>query len=291
MREVRRDSVTVPDALAAVDPAAIAAVRSGQEASGSIYRHASVVASLRRLYLDKCFLCESPVGAQGVVEHFLPWHASYPDRAYDWANLHWSCDPCNQRKKRHPWRVPPQSKFAATRTVLLDPTALPAGKTVAELLTFGANLRAKVGREGIGVDEAEKTAEFLNEGEAYSERVARFGAMMCAVAEAGKRDSWVQLVVLDEADLLRRLQSQRDPDDLAAADKADGLYQMFLAEESPQSFAMRELFELYFRIPVSRIQRLSRCYRCVLGLDQAVAPVAHGTVTAGSDEKASESSV
>lgn len=81
----------------------------------SIYAHATVKAALRKAQHDKCCFCESKVThvAHGDVEHFRPKAGScqevgdalrtpgYYWLAYDWDNLLFCCQLCNQRHKRN----------------------------------------------------------------------------------------------------------------------------------------------------------------------------------------------
>ena len=80
-----------------------------------IYGATSVKTALRKAQHDKCAFCESKVThiAYGDVEHFRP-KAGYRQHlraplaqpgyywlAYDWSNLLFSCQICNQRHKRN----------------------------------------------------------------------------------------------------------------------------------------------------------------------------------------------
>ena len=120
VRQVDRTTVAVPPRLQDNLTEAMERVRQGQRPDTGIYRHNDVVVRLKRLYLEKCFLCERELRTDGEVEHFLPWHQNFPERAYDWANLHWSCKDCNQRKRYKPYRVPdapirPSGPISSTR--------------------------------------------------------------------------------------------------------------------------------------------------------------------------------
>jgi uncharacterized protein (TIGR02646 family) len=85
------------------------------EFTADIYRHESVKAALRQAQHDKCAFCESKFAHAGYgdVEHFRP-KAGYCQRegdplrrpgyywlAYEWSNLFFSCQLCNQRFKRN----------------------------------------------------------------------------------------------------------------------------------------------------------------------------------------------
>jgi uncharacterized protein (TIGR02646 family) len=81
----------------------------------SLYAATSVKKALRKAQHDKCAFCESKVShiAYGDVEHFRPkagWvqrdgdaltRPGYYWLAYEWANLFYSCQLCNQRFKKN----------------------------------------------------------------------------------------------------------------------------------------------------------------------------------------------
>jgi len=83
------------------------------EFDGDIYGHKSVKEALIRAQHDKCCFCESKVThvAYGDVEHFRPKKGFRQKRsdklgrpgyywlAYEWSNLFFSCQLCNQRYK------------------------------------------------------------------------------------------------------------------------------------------------------------------------------------------------
>jgi uncharacterized protein (TIGR02646 family) len=85
------------------------------EFAEDVYRHESVKAALRAAQHDKCAFCESKFShvGYGDVEHVRP-NAGYCQRdgsslrrpgyywlAYEWDNLFFSCQLCNQRFKRN----------------------------------------------------------------------------------------------------------------------------------------------------------------------------------------------
>jgi len=81
----------------------------------NIYGHSSVKSALKRAQSDKCYFCESKVSsvAYGDVEHFRPkggfkqyesdalGKPGYYWLAYNWENLFYSCQICNQRFKKN----------------------------------------------------------------------------------------------------------------------------------------------------------------------------------------------
>jgi hypothetical protein len=80
-----------------------------------IYAHETVKAALKECQHDKCAFCESKVShiAYGDVEHFRPkkgylqedgdelQRPGYYWLAYEWTNLLFCCQICNQRHKRN----------------------------------------------------------------------------------------------------------------------------------------------------------------------------------------------
>jgi uncharacterized protein (TIGR02646 family) len=82
---------------------------------GKIYAHETVKDSLLQAQFDKCFLCESKVThvGYGEVEHFRPkggYQQSENEKlqppgyywlAYEWSNLFFSCQLCNQKFKKN----------------------------------------------------------------------------------------------------------------------------------------------------------------------------------------------
>lgn len=86
-------------------------------ADSKIYAAAEVRAALEKLFSDKCAYCESEATASHDwnVEHYRPKgkveerpdHPGYYWLAYEWANLHLSCQLCNQlRRDRRSWDDP-----------------------------------------------------------------------------------------------------------------------------------------------------------------------------------------
>jgi uncharacterized protein (TIGR02646 family) len=65
------------------------------------YRKADVRDSLRDAFHGKCAYCESntDVATWGHIEHYRPRN-TYPERAFDWDNLLWSCPRCNSDCKQ-----------------------------------------------------------------------------------------------------------------------------------------------------------------------------------------------
>ena len=72
------------------------------------YGKKDVKAQLEKMYSHLCCYCESGTEATGYghIEHRLP-KKHFPEKTYEWDNLHWSCWRCNQTKgewysEKHP---------------------------------------------------------------------------------------------------------------------------------------------------------------------------------------------
>ena len=111
---------------------------------GGIYGHVDVKSELIELQKDKCAYCEGKFSAfaYGDTEHYRPKGYSqqavggktlrpgYYWLAYEWTNLHYSCEKCNRQRKRNvfPLRNPavrarsPADDLALEGPMLLDPT-------------------------------------------------------------------------------------------------------------------------------------------------------------------------
>jgi hypothetical protein len=119
------------------------------EFDASIYGHPSVKDALRKAQHDKCCFCESKVThiAYGDVEHFRPKAGirQTPDEplgrpgyfwlAYEWTNLYFCCQLCNQRFKRNLFplgdpkarALSPRDDVAREHPLFLDPGAVDPG--------------------------------------------------------------------------------------------------------------------------------------------------------------------
>ena len=110
----------------------------------SIYGHKEVKTALKKAQNNKCCFCEAHVTgvAHGDVEHFRPkgaWQQSDADKlsevgyywlAYDWDNLLFSCQICNQTYKKNYFPLETPAKRALNhydtiedeKAMLLNPT-------------------------------------------------------------------------------------------------------------------------------------------------------------------------
>ena len=256
MRQINRGSVPKPRRLDMVEPQDHDRIRRGEKPCQTIYRDEEVVVALRKLYRDKCYLCESQVYENGEVEHFHPWHSQEPERAYDWDNLHWSCPCCNGRKRKKkfkefegPSRVP--------KTLLIDPSRPPFGCRLADLITF-----VKRGLEAKSIGERQfervvvRTVEFLNE-RPRDDRLNRYVELMEAVADAGYAPEWREMSSDENIDPTNWDETCR-AERLAALEKAQAIYQLFLSDDAPFSTSMRAVLPEGLRLSVDDFEHFCR---------------------------------
>jgi uncharacterized protein (TIGR02646 family) len=156
----------------------------------SLYRAKSVKFALQKAQHDKCALCESKVShiAYGDVEHFRPkaaYRQSPEDRlvkpgyywlAYDWSNLLFCCQLCNQRFKRNYFPLTDPRRRAKSHNDDIgseQPLLInPAVEDPATFLEFRENLVHAIGGNARG----EKSIEVfgLNRRELEDHRLTSF---------------------------------------------------------------------------------------------------------------------
>ncbi|WP_417798038.1 HNH endonuclease [Terasakiella pusilla] len=61
------------------------------------YDSEDVLTALRKVFHKKCYICETSEPSGVNVEHFIP-HRGDEGLKYDWGNLYFSCDRCNNIK-------------------------------------------------------------------------------------------------------------------------------------------------------------------------------------------------
>lgn len=63
------------------------------------YNEPDVTSELKKIFNNKCYICELPNLQDGLVEHRVS-HKENDDLKYNWDNLFWSCHHCNQWKNQ-----------------------------------------------------------------------------------------------------------------------------------------------------------------------------------------------
>lgn len=165
MRNIDRNTVPVPTKLSQLYTdgqkfqEAKDAIGQGKDIRKGLYRHRSVEVALEGLYKNVCFLCQKEIISDYDIEHFLPWSKFYPERAYDWNNLHQSCKACNQRKKRKEYKeLNNADESKVVDILLLDPSV----NDVENLITFDPDTCEALPTD-VSVLKANQTSQFLNE--------------------------------------------------------------------------------------------------------------------------------
>ncbi len=147
----------------------------------STYAAKTVKRALRRAQHDKCCFCESKVShiSYGDVEHFRPkagyrqspgddlGRPGYYWLAYEWENLFFACQICNQRFKQNLFPLLDPARRACSHHEVLDderPVFIsPAEKGIEHLIGFrqeypyakGGNRRARETVKHLGLDREE----------------------------------------------------------------------------------------------------------------------------------------
>lgn len=65
--------------------------------SKNIYNSPQIISELRKIFNDKCYLCERGGLTDSEVEHFIP-HENKKELKYGWGNLFYVCSRCNSIK-------------------------------------------------------------------------------------------------------------------------------------------------------------------------------------------------
>ena len=166
MRSVSRGNIAIPTKLAVLNTNVTALAveidlirNNNKKAKGNIYGDQTVKNGLISLYKNICFLCQVDVSTGYDIEHFLPWSKFHPERAYDWNNLHQSCKPCNNRKKKNIYKdLDPSDPKKVNDIKLLNPTI----DSVETLITFDPD-SCEAKSNTVSDNKADLTAIFLNE--------------------------------------------------------------------------------------------------------------------------------
>ncbi|MDM8548904.1 HNH endonuclease signature motif containing protein [Desulfobacterales bacterium HSG2] len=215
--------------------------------------------------MEKCFLCEKFVGKKGIVEHFLPWHKEFPERAYEWENLNLSCNECNDRKRQKPYRIPADPHKPAMKTVLINPSKPSFGYTVEELIRFNKHREAVAGGKKSVSSEVVNTIKFLNDTKPLRYRNRRWDELTEIVFQSDCKTIWWEFRDM-------RAINPNDWDDaefsgkISALERGDAVYQMFLTERSPFYACMKYVVFEILRLSVADFKQMSDTYRKYKGL-------------------------
>jgi uncharacterized protein (TIGR02646 family) len=257
MKGVDRTSVTKPLCLAKNLSADINLVQSTGKINNSIYGHVDVSTELKTLYNEKCYLCEKDVSSSYQIEHYLPWSKEEPSRAYDWNNLHLSCDKCNHRKRKKEYKVINPVNNVVVDILVLDPSNLPSGYSIDQLIKFERN-RKCIAIEP-SVPKVSKTIDFLNEILPKTERDNRWDELESFLWEKREQTILWELIISMKEIVL--------PDDLVERKKiiealkfANNFYQLFIKDTAPYSKCMCDILLASKDFSRNELKRMSEFY-------------------------------
>ncbi|MCZ7556166.1 MAG: hypothetical protein M5R41_07185 [Bacteroidia bacterium] len=170
--------------------------------SSKIYGHATVKDELKRVQHGKCCFCEARVAhvAHGDVEHYRPkggWMQKTGDAlhqpgyywlAFEFSNLYFSCQKCNQVYKKNYFPLRNPSKRAKTHRTSIsreEPLIVDIGTMdPSDHLSF--NAKVAVGLTDVGKETIVRTG--LNRKELLDDRL-QYLRLMKHVAVAAKLDT------------------------------------------------------------------------------------------------------
>lgn len=276
MRQVNRANFTIPQSLSSLKDddqkreKLYEYIRNGNDPQNRIYASEESKDKLKQMYKNKCYLCEKKIDNIGVVEHFLPHSVFSPERAYDWNNLHWCCETCNQAKKSNEFNSFENRSYTArdgTQTMkkhvsyvkLIDPSNPPFNRRVDELIGFknGEAYSKKEENEG---DIICMTIVFLNSLERSHARLKHYSSLMKVILVHGQLEIWRDYLAESaggqhiEPHLLQTKYEY-------ALEKADDVYLSYLMEDSPYFVCISYRIIEDIRLSVKDFKTMSEEYR------------------------------
>ncbi|WP_157369597.1 HNH endonuclease family protein [Zavarzinella formosa] len=261
MRTINRELEPMPVVL---DPAATLthaiayrACSSPNSVKKNVYGHTDVRNALRRLFLEKCSLCEADASKDGVIEHFVPHCPTRAELAYDWMNLHWTCGNCNNRKRKKDYKELRPGTDIVERTLLIDVTC-PHSERAEDMIWFDKHLKARPSIKFSTDRIVTLTTEFLNSSQTISDRLTTSNEMGMFIAESGCLEEWRSIISISPVEPCKR------PNPVLtnkALQMADRLYYLFLRETNPFSTSMQTSLSDRMGIQTEDIKELGRRYR------------------------------
>lgn len=245
------DLIATPNAL----QAEIDEVRRTGKIKKGIYRDNTVETALITLYQNVCFLCQKKLVDDYDVEHFLPWHSNYPERAYDWNNLHQSCRRCNSKKRKVIYKEK-NNAGGVVDILLLDPSD--PNVDVEQLIYFCPKTNKAIANCP-GNTKVSKTAEFLNETDILSERQAHWISLTNLILN----DRWLytySLLKQEYSDYQNVTLNLANVTDMNIGDFCYRLLSGYLLSSSDYSRYIKTLFVQKFNIPIALIRKYANCY-------------------------------
>ena len=89
------------DLLDALEKGDQEAIKRAKKRARKRYKHQGIREALEDMYGELCCYCETLIGVGegsfGSIEHRKPM-SKFPQDTFNWNNLHWVCDMCNNSK-------------------------------------------------------------------------------------------------------------------------------------------------------------------------------------------------
>ncbi|EME7134518.1 TIGR02646 family protein, partial [Enterococcus faecium] len=138
-------------------------VRKVKEKYWNKYRREDVRDTLKTESYGKCMYCDTKIGVSDYeqIEHIVP-KKKYPHLTYEWSNLGWACEKCNNNKKMdellNPYDVDLELRLKVKISMLLAPKDNDDYQTLLFIRTLKLN-----DREELIAKRCQVCSEFENE--------------------------------------------------------------------------------------------------------------------------------
>lgn len=260
MRQINRSSLTTPHNLQTLysnvtaHQSELATIRTTEKAKSSIYAHDDVKTALNALYKNVCYICQKSLAAGYEIEHFLPWSKHYPERAYDWHNLHKSCKFCNGKKRKvvYKQRCPSDLKKVIDM-LLLCPTTEP----VEQLIGFDSNTFEALDNSNQSNIKVAKTVEFLNASELVLDRSRHWHSFTNFLLSP----EWSSVMLMIKNSYMNFTQIQlinNNRQDYLVGDFCYRIHNGYLSLNSPYNVFTKSVMPILTNLPIDLIKEYSR---------------------------------
>ncbi|HHQ4471360.1 MULTISPECIES: HNH endonuclease [Aeromonas] len=269
MRKVNRGAFPVPSNLSTLYADVPRLNREHQDistglvkkAKGNIYAHDNVKLTLQNLYRDKCYICEKNIKNTYQIEHYLPYSIHFPERAYDWDNLHLSCDKCNKKKIKNQYKL----KDINDEKKVLDILILnPCVDNVEQLITFD-EITCKAVDNGHENIKSKMTEVFLNEPEYLSERQSHISGLIDLILS----DEWQTSYNILRHQYVNHPQLNLDyqvPQDNKIGDLCHRILKGYLSINSPYYTFTRTVFYRRVRLNIAAVKKFGNEWCVFMGI-------------------------
>ncbi|ELO4022982.1 hypothetical protein QWR20_004229 [Vibrio fluvialis] len=203
-----------------------------------------------------------------MVEHFLPYNNFHPERAYDWDNLHLSCDKCNGEKIAKQYKKIDNSVTDEQyhslglvpngRTKKIDDILLldPARDDVERLISFDFQTNEAIATD-ITNEKAILTAQLLNKHELPSLRSLMYTSLTQFCESPQYFESWIRLKRIGPSFYQQTL-TKTDPEDRNLADFCFRLASVYFAVNKPFNMYLKSVFNSSSHVSTQALKHFAR---------------------------------